>query len=97
MADGAKVKLPKVTLGQPVQYVGTKGLAKAAFVVGTPDTVEEGHSLPTLSEGQLHIVVWEFSKGHFTPRLNVPFEGQVADNAEFQNGDGTPVGFWRLA
>lgn len=89
--------IPTVTLGQAVTYVGTKGLPKAAFVVGTQETVEEGHSLPTLNEGQLHIVVWEFSKGHFTPRTSVPFEGQIADNTEFQNEDGNTVAFWRLS
>ncbi len=88
---------PKVTPGQNVTYVGTKGHPKAAFVVNTPDTLDEGTSLPALSEGQVHLVVWDWSAMHFTPRMNVPFEGIVADNTEFNGEDGQTVGAWKLA
>lgn len=94
MAENTAV--PTVQLGQSVIYVGSKGLPKQAFVVGTPESVEEGHSLPTLSEGQLYLTVWEFSAGHYVPKGPVAFEGQVEGNVEFQNSDGTSINVWRL-
>lgn len=90
-----KVEVPTVKLGQSVEYVGTKGKSKLALVVGTPENVEEGTSLPTLSEGQLHLAVFTWAVGTFVPRLNVPFEGAVEGNAEFQE-EGQTVGVWRL-
>lgn len=90
-----QVTAPTVQLGQSVEYVGTKGKTKLALVVGTPETVEEGTHLPTLGEGQLHLAVFTWAVGTFTPRLSVPFEGTVADNAEFQE-EGQTVGVWRL-
>lgn len=96
-SDKTNVKSPKIALGQSVQYVGTKGLPKAALVVGTPDSVVEGHALPLLSEGQLHLAVWEFSQTGFTPRLNVPFQALIEGNIEFQNDAGVPTGFWKLS
>ena len=69
---------------------------KKAFVVGTPETVEEGHSLPTLNEGQLYLTVWEFSAGHYVPKGPVVFEGLVADSTEFKNDEGKTINVWRL-
>lgn len=60
-----------IKLGQNVKYIGTKGTAKAAVVLATPETMTAGTSLPELAEGELHIAVWEFSDMHFVPRLNV--------------------------
>ncbi len=82
----------KITLGQPVTYIGSKGLPKLALVVGTPETVEPGHSLPTLEEGQLHLVVWEFSEGHFVPKMNVRSFETVEKPEE-----GDPIRYWKLA
>jgi hypothetical protein len=90
------VEVPKVTLGTAVEYVGTKGKIKLGLVVGTPETVEEGTALPALLPGQLHIAVFTWSVGTFVPRLNVPFEGLVSGNTEFQE-DGKAVGVWRIA
>lgn len=87
---------PTVQLGQSVVYVGRKGLPKQAFIVGTTETVQEGHSLPTLSEGQVYLTVWEFSAGHYVPKGPVPFEGSVAGNGDYLNADGVTVGVWRL-
>lgn len=91
-----EVTVPQVALGQNVIYVGTKGHPKTAIVINTPDSVDEGTSLAVLDPGQLHLAVWTHSAGGFTPRANVPYEGLVKDNMEFQNDSGTPVGFWRL-
>lgn len=82
---------PEVKLGQAVQYISTKGKVKLALVVGTPETVEEGTSLPVLLPGQLHLAVFTWSAGTFLPRLQVPFEGLGAPSE-----DGTEVGFWKL-
>lgn len=82
---------PQVPLGASVQYVSTKGKVKLAIVVGTPDTVEEGTSLPVLLPGQLHLAVFTWRAGTFLPRLQVPFEGLGAPQE-----DGTEVGFWKL-
>lgn len=90
-----KSTIPAVKVGTPVIYVGTKGKQKLALVVGTPETIEEGTSLPTLNEGQVHLAVWGFNGG-FRPRLNVPFESVIADDPEFTNDEGQPVGFWKL-
>ena len=97
MAAPKKTATPNVALMSPIVYVGSKGLPKAALVVGTPETVQPGHSLPELNEGQLHIIVWEFSAGHFVPKLNVPYVATVAENDEFKNADGVTVGVWQLA
>ncbi len=83
---------PKVTIGQAVQYISTKGKVKAALVVGTPDTVEEGTHLPALLPGQLHLAVFTWSVGTFIPRLQVPFEGLGAQTDD----EGNPKGFWKL-
>ena len=83
---------PKVALGQSVQYISSKGKVKLALVVGTPETVEEGTSLPALLPGQLHLAVFTWSAGTFLPRLQVPFDGLGATT----NEEGAPVGFWKL-
>lgn len=83
---------PQVTLGQPVVYISTKGKQKAAFVVGTPETVEEGTSLPVLLPGQLHLAVFTWGAGTYLPRLQVPFEGLGAQTDE----EGNPKGYWKL-
>lgn len=96
MADSATV-VPEVKLGQSVVYIGSKGLPKQAFVVGTPESVKDGHSLPALSEGQLYLTVWEFSAGHYVPKGPIPFIGQVEDSTEFKNDEGTTINVWQLA
>ena len=92
----AQTAIPTVTLGQSVVYIGSKGLPKQAFVVGTPESDEEGHSLPALSEGQLYLVVWEFGKAHYVPKGPIPFAGQVEDSTEFKNDEGKTINVWQL-
>lgn len=93
--EGVTVQVPELILGQPVIYIGTKGVQKAALVVNTPETVKEGTALPALEPGQIHLVTWTHSAAHFTPRYNVPFEGLVADALDFQE-DGQTVGVWKV-
>jgi hypothetical protein len=83
-----------VKLGQPVEYISTRGKSKLAFVTATPETVAEGTSVPELSEGQVHLMVVGILTGT-SPRLNVPSAASVEGNDDFVNGDGAQVGVWR--
>jgi hypothetical protein len=84
-----------VKVGDAVEYVSTRGLIKLALVANTPATVVEGTELPSLTEGQVHLMVANVLKGWST-RLNVPSADSVADNEDFQDGDGNTVGVWRF-
>ena len=46
-----------VQLGQNVTYISAKGQKKAALVIGTPDTIEEGTSVPQPEEFELNLLV----------------------------------------
>lgn len=54
-------------------YNSTDGKQKSAMVIGTPETVVEGTSIPVLAEGQVHILVFSL-KGKVSPRYNVVAE-----------------------
>ena len=88
--------IPTVSLGQPVVYVSGKGHEKLALVVGTPDSVVPGSSLPELNEGQLYIAVWEFGYAHFVPKEPTPHFSQVEGNSELTNDEGVSVNYWKL-
>jgi hypothetical protein len=95
MAAAKKNATPKVTIGQTVVYNSGKGQPKLALVTGTPDTIAEGTSLAPLEEGQLYLTVWEFGRGHFVGKSQVPFEGTATEDNK--NSEGVPVRVWRLA
>lgn len=82
-----------VKLGQTVRYVSTRGLSKLALVTATPETVTEGTSVPSLTEGQVHLMVIGITT-HASPRLNVPSAESVQGNEDFTDSDGNPVGVW---
>lgn len=58
-------------LGQAVTYTDTRGRQKAAFVIGTNDSVEPGHDLPVPEEGHAHLAIFSPS-GQVYTRHNVP-------------------------
>lgn len=88
--------IPTVNLGDTVVYVGGKGNSKTAIVVNTVDSINSGTSLPELNDGQLHLVAWEWSAGHFVPKIAVPHLSQIAEDTEFQNDNGEPINYWKL-
>lgn len=65
--------MPNATLLQPVVYIGTKGHKKAALVIGTPESIDEGTQVPVPSEGYLHLLVFS-PTGNAYPKFNVPSE-----------------------
>lgn len=70
-----------IKLGQTVTYVSTKGYEKAALVVGTPESVQQGHSgVPQLAEGNLHLLVLS-PTGHTYSRQSVPNKEIAAQQA----------------
>lgn len=82
-------------LGQNVTYVSTKGYEKAAIVVGTPESILDGHNYPTLEEGERHLLV--FTLNGASPRLNVKSQDAALAAEPTTDEDGTveAVGFWR--
>lgn len=84
-----------VKIGQTVEYISTRGLSKVALVVATPETLREGTRLSEAfpldaEQGQVNLVVFR-ADGGSGPRLQVPYEEAVKDNADFSEG-----GFYRL-
>ena len=61
----------QIKLGTSVTYISTKGFKKLALVTATPETVTEGHELPELPEGYLHLMVIS-ATGSMYPRLSIP-------------------------
>lgn len=82
-SKAAKAATPTVECGSNVTYVDHKGHEKHAIVTGTPASVVEGTSLPTLKDGELHIHVVSPSGRHYN-RKNVSHESLVVqpDNTE---------------
>jgi hypothetical protein len=58
-------------LGQPVTYTDSRGYQKAAFVVGTSDSVQPGHDLPVPDEGHAHLAIFS-PTGAVYARHNIP-------------------------
>lgn len=83
-----------VSLGQSVTYVSSTGLQKAAIVIGTPESVEPGHSIPVPESGQVHLLVFSF-RG-VSPRLSVPSKA-LAETIEDFTVDGNLVGYFQPA
>jgi hypothetical protein len=95
----AKTETPKVTIkpGQSVLYVSSKGYVKPAIVVNTPETVVEGHAIPSLAEGELHLLVFSLTNG-ISPRLNVR-DQDAALKFALENGEADAdkaQGYWKL-
>lgn len=80
-----------VALGQMVTYVSSQGLQKAAMVIGTPESVQEGHSLPVPEDGQAHLLV--FTVKGSSARLSVPSKA-LAETIEDFTVDGNLVGYF---
>lgn len=81
-------------LGQNVTYVSTKGYEKAALVVGTPESILDGHNYPTLAEGERHLLV--FTLGGVSPRLNVRTQDQALATINEETGEEVaPKGYWK--
>lgn len=63
-----------VKLGQTVTYVSTKGLQKLALVIGTPESIAQGHfNVPQLDTDRLHLLVISPTGNQYT-RYSVPTE-----------------------
>lgn len=67
--------MAKATLGQTVTYVGANGKKKVGLVIGTADTIEEGTSVPSLEEDQVHLLV-------FSPTGNAYMRTNVAPQSD---------------
>lgn len=81
-----------VALGDTVNYISSTGDRKAAFVVGTPDSIREGTQVPALEAGQLHLLVFS-PVGSAYGRFSVPSGESVKDNQDFYS-DGVLVNVW---
>lgn len=87
--EAPQVAIPHVKIGTFVTYISGKGKQKAALVLGTPETIEEGTNLGfTLHPGQLTLKVFSPSGG-VEDKKHVDFAGLKAD------GESAPVRVWQ--
>lgn len=90
-------KPKKGNLGDPVTYISSKGKSKLAFVIGTPDSIDDGGSIPALDDGYRHLLIISPS-GRFQTRHSVPNKADTAsDEFKTQNPDfdaANPVNIW---
>lgn len=67
-------------LGQAVTYIDSSGYQKAAFVLGTRDSIQPGHEVEQPDEGHAHLAIFSPSGRRYT-RHNVP-EAQTSDSTQ---------------
>ena len=60
-----------VQLGQNVTYISAKGQKKAALVIGTHESIEEGTSVPQPEEFALNLLIFS-PTGSVYAKANVP-------------------------
>ena len=66
--------LTAIALGTPVEYRDSNGRRKAALIVGTAESIDEGSSIEVPDEGHAHLAVFSPTGSRYMS-LNIP-EGE---------------------
>jgi len=80
-------------VGDMVVYISAKGYERPALVIGTPETVQEGHSLPPLEDGALNLLTFT-GRGRTSVKFNVPNK-ELAMKPQFQVDGGPAQAIWK--
>lgn len=80
-------------VGDFVVFISNKGYERPALVIGTPETVQEGHSLPPLEDGALNLLTFT-GKGRMSVKFNVPNK-HLAEKPAFQVDGGPAQAIWK--